>query len=223
MTSTNGMFAIFYGPMKTPKDTAAWEASEATRRAKVVNSEPGCMLYQTVKDKKGQYFIFELYKDQAALDTHFKGMGAPGAMPLDKIKYDADGGLKIFPVVGGFLHQGESKVANWITLPINPAKAAAFEAATKPALSGFDATEPGTHAYLLLKRPDETEYYFMELFADNAAIAVHGKSDTFKAMGKRQGAAKANDRSRKAKFLTGMSVVNSTPRKTVSASAGAKM
>ena len=39
-----------------------------------------------------------------------------------------------------------------------------------------------------------------------AAIDFHGGGDTFKAMGKRQGAAKANDRDRKAKFAMGASV-----------------
>ena len=36
---------------------------------------------------QGEYFVLELYRDQAALDTHFKNMGAKrGAIPLDKIK-----------------------------------------------------------------------------------------------------------------------------------------
>ena len=49
------------------------------------------MLYQLVKNKDGEYFVLELYKDQAALDTHFKNMGAPGAIPLEKIK--EEGGM----------------------------------------------------------------------------------------------------------------------------------
>ena len=31
---------------------------------------------------------------------------ARGAIPLDKIKYDSSP-LKIFPVIGGYLHEGE--------------------------------------------------------------------------------------------------------------------
>ena len=89
----------------------------------------------------------ELYKDEVALDTHFKNMGAPGAIPLEKIK---DGSLlQIYPVVGGFLHEGESTLANIVSLPIAEGKAASFEAATIPALGAFDMEEPGTHAYLL--------------------------------------------------------------------------
>ena len=113
----------------------------------MVEDEVGCMLYQLVKNNDGEYFVLELYKDQDALDAHFKNMGAPGAIPLEKIK---DGSpLQIYPVVGGFLHEGESTVANIVSIPIADGKAADFEAATVPALGAFDAEEPGTHAYLL--------------------------------------------------------------------------
>ena len=105
------------------------------------------MLYQLVKNKDGEYFVLELYKDQDALNTHFRNMGAPGAIPLDKIKDSSP--LQIYPVVGGFLHEGESTIANIVSLPIAEGKASAFEAATVPALGAFDAEEPGTHAYLL--------------------------------------------------------------------------
>eukprot|EP01046_Picozoa_sp_COSAG06_P041517 COSAG06_NODE_5165_length_3667_cov_7.140975_2_plen_196_part_00 len=188
---------------------------------KVVADEEGCMLYQLVKNKDGEYFVLELYKDQAALDTHFKNMGAPGAIPLEKIKEGSP--LQIYPVVGGFLHEGESTVANIVTLPIAEGKAADFEAATIPALGAFDGEEPGTHAYLLCKKYDESMYFFLELFADQAAIELHGGGETFAAMGKRQGAAKANDRSRKAKFAMGMSVCTSTTRKVVAHSLTAKL
>ena len=127
-----------------------------------------------------------------ALDTHFKNMGSErGAIPLEKIDYDTSP-LKIFPgipsplssssfsslrgcrsvrngvgaVVGGFLHEGESTVANLVSLPIAAGKGADFEAATVPALGAFDSEEEGTHCYILCKQPDESMYYFMELFAD---------------------------------------------------------
>ena len=74
-------------------------------------------------------------------------MGAKGAIPLEKIKETSP--LQIYPVVGGFLHEGESTVANIVSIPIAEGKAAAFEAATVPALASFDVEEPGTHAYLL--------------------------------------------------------------------------
>ena len=52
--------------------------------------QPGCLLYQLVKNKAGDYFVLELYKDQAALDTHFNNMTGTkrGAIPLEKIKYE---------------------------------------------------------------------------------------------------------------------------------------
>lgn len=114
---------------------------------KVVAEEDGCLLYQLVKSKDDEYFVLELYRDQGALDTHFKNMGAPGAIPLEKIKEGSP--LQIYQVVGGFLHIGESTVANIVSLPIAEGKAADFEAATVPTLGAFDVEEPGTHAYLL--------------------------------------------------------------------------
>jgi quinol monooxygenase YgiN len=91
------------------KTAEEYEAGEAERREKVVSSEEGCLLYQLVKNKDKKtgdisYFVLELYKDKDALDTHFKNMGAKGAIPLSKIKYDSSP-LQIFPVVGGFQHQ----------------------------------------------------------------------------------------------------------------------
>ena len=113
----SGMLAIVYGPTSVPegKTPIEYEAAEAERREKVVANEPGCLLYQLVKNKKGEYFVLELYRDHEALDTHFKGMGAKGAIPLEKIKYDTSP-LKIFPVVGGFLHEGEASIAQFITV-----------------------------------------------------------------------------------------------------------
>ena len=99
----------------------------------------------------------------------------------------------------------------------------AFEKATVPALAEFDATEPGTLAYLLCKRPDGSTYHFIEMFKDQAALDTHGGSDAFKAMAGRQKEAKANDRSRKAAFDVGMTLcVNTTRRAVTAAEAAAK-
>ena len=130
------------------------------------------MLYQLVKNKDGEYFVLELYKDQAALDTHFKNMGAPGAIPLEKIKEGSP--LQIYPVVGGFLHEGESTVANIVTLPIAEGKAADFEAATIPALGAFDGEEPGTHAYLLCKKYDDWVTSASGMRGANGHLSYHG-------------------------------------------------
>ena len=54
------------------------------------------------------------------------------------------------------------------------------------------------------KKYTETDYFFLELFADQSAIEFHGGGDTFAAMSKRQKEARANDRSRKAKFTMGV-------------------
>ena len=38
--------------------------SSAPLAGQVVADEPGCLLYQLVKNGDGEYFVFELYKDQ---------------------------------------------------------------------------------------------------------------------------------------------------------------
>eukprot|EP01048_Picozoa_sp_COSAG05_P003883 COSAG05_NODE_191_length_14617_cov_90.240736_6_plen_230_part_00 len=219
MSAGNGMFAVVYGPASVPegKTAAEYEAAESERREKVVAGEPGCMLYQLVKNEKsGEYFVMELYRDQESLDAHFKGMGMKrGAIPLDRIKYDTSP-LKIYPVVGGYLHEAPTAgIANLISLPTAPGKGPAFEAAVTPALSTYDADEADTAAYMLVKRPDESEYVFIELFKDQASIDYHSNSAAFKTMRKALGAAKANSKEKKPKFITGMTVCGSTTRKTV--------
>jgi quinol monooxygenase YgiN len=173
MTSTNGMFAIVYGPADVPagKTAEEYEASEAQRREEVVAAEPGCLVYQMVK-KDGQYYVLELYSSQDALDTHFKNMGSKrGAIPLSKIKYDTSL-LRIFPVVGGYVHATPTAtLANLISLPTAEGKGAAFEAAVMPALGRYDTDELDTACYILVKRPDESEYLFIEMWKDQAAGA----------------------------------------------------
>ena len=137
------MFAIVYGPTAAPegKTDEEYEAAEAVRREKVVESEVGCILYQLVKNSDGEYFVLELYKDHEALDTHFKNMGAKGAIPLEKIKYDTSP-LKIFPVVGGYVHDGGMSIANVISIPITEGMGAAFESAITPSLGVYVSSLP---------------------------------------------------------------------------------
>jgi len=49
--------------------------------AAVRENEPGCHLYSLCKDEDGDYYVMELYEDQASLDAHgksehFKAAGA---------------------------------------------------------------------------------------------------------------------------------------------------
>ena len=104
MTSTNGMFVIVYGPaaemdeeseavrrekvssqpeLSAPPFAAGSEplalcacgaAAQRSARGQVVADEPGCLLYQLVKNGDGEYFVFELYKDQCA--------AAPSSAPM---------------------------------------------------------------------------------------------------------------------------------------------
>ena len=48
----------------------------------VVADEPGCLLYQLVKNGDGEYFVFELYKDQCAAAPCSAPLGWPCSAPL---------------------------------------------------------------------------------------------------------------------------------------------
>ena len=215
------MLAIVYGPVPCPKGKTPteYEASEVFRREKVVASEKGCMMYQLVaNDQNNTYYVFELYQNQQSLDEHFKNMGAKrGAPPLNKMKYDTSS-LKIYPVVGGYLHPGGNMtIGNVITLPLAPNMGPTFERAVVPSLATYDLNEPNTGCYLVCKRPDESEYVFLELFQDEKAIDVHNKSVAFQRMSQKIGAANvmSKNKSKKATFVTHLRVCVETTRKKV--------
>ena len=213
------MLAIVYGPVPCPKGKtpAEYEASEALRREKVVATEEGCLMYQLVSnDKNKTYYIFELYKNQQSLDIHFNNMGMKnGAPPLNKIKYETSP-LKIYHVVGGYLHPGgDMTIGNVISLPLASGMGSIFERAVVPSLATYDLNEPNTGCYLLCKRPDESEYVFIELFQNQSAIDVHSKSSAFKEMSKKIGKAKTSAKNKKATFVTNMRVCVETTRKKV--------
>lgn len=208
------MFAIVAGPLPVPDGVSGedFEAQHAKRDPAVVSKEAGCMLYQLVKTKTEQYYMMELYSDKEALDTHFKNMGAKnGAPALEKLK--PDGMLKIFPVCSAILKEGTGTIANVIKLPVKDGSA--FEAAALPAMMEYDRDEAGTKAYILAKSLDNSIYYFLEIFQDQAAIDFHSKSAAFKGFNKKLGPALKDAPGGKPDFsLAGMALAGgSTPRK----------
>ena len=67
-------------------------------------------------------------------------------------------------------------------LPIKEGKQADFEAMAKDLIAQIKANEPGCLMYELhRKHGSETDYVMVEKYADEAALAAHGKSDHFKA------------------------------------------
>lgn len=67
-------------------------------------------------------------------------------------------------------------------LTVKDGKQAEFEAVAKDLIEKVRANEPGCLMYELFKEKDsDTEYYFMEKYADKDAIAAHGASDYFQA------------------------------------------
>ncbi|MAK61776.1 MAG: antibiotic biosynthesis monooxygenase [Ponticaulis sp.] len=69
-----------------------------------------------------------------------------------------------------------------VHLEIQDGKQADFEAVAKDLVAKVKANEPGTLMYDLFKKQgSETDYYFLEKYADADALAAHGQTDYFKA------------------------------------------
>jgi quinol monooxygenase YgiN len=80
-------------------------------------------------------------------------------------------------------------IAILATMQVQPDKAKEFEAAFAAMTKAVRADEPGNVTYQLVKsRTEANTYKVMELYKDQAAIDVHGKSDGFRAAGAGLGA-----------------------------------
>ncbi len=66
-------------------------------------------------------------------------------------------------------------------LKIQEDKCAAFEAAFGALQKVVKADEPGNLQYDLFRAPEPNTYYVYEQYADDAALAAHGKSEAAKA------------------------------------------
>jgi quinol monooxygenase YgiN len=68
------------------------------------------------------------------------------------------------------------------TLKVQDGKGGEFEAVFRDLAAQVRANEPGNQLYQVVKsRADANTYVVMELYADQAALEAHGKSDHFKA------------------------------------------
>ncbi len=70
------------------------------------------------------------------------------------------------------------------TLKVQDGKGGEFETVFRDLMAQVKANEPGNLMYQVVKsRTDALTYVVMELYADQAALEAHGKSDHFKAAG----------------------------------------
>ena len=70
------------------------------------------------------------------------------------------------------------------TLKVAEGKGSEFETVFRDLAAQVRANEPGNQLYQVCKsRADASTYVVMELYADQAALEAHGKSDHFKAAG----------------------------------------
>jgi len=74
------------------------------------------------------------------------------------------------------------------TMKIKPGTNDAFETAARELMAVVRAEEPGNQVYQFCKsRTDPETYVVLELYADQAALDAHGKSDSFRAVGAKMG------------------------------------
>ena len=70
------------------------------------------------------------------------------------------------------------------TLKVQDGKGSEFESVFRELAAQVKANEPGNKLYQVFKsRADANTYIVMEVYADQAALEAHGKSDHFKAAG----------------------------------------
>jgi quinol monooxygenase YgiN len=74
------------------------------------------------------------------------------------------------------------------TIKIKEGTNAAFEAVANELMAAVRANEPGNRVYQFCKsKADATTYVVMEIYADQAALEAHGKSDHFRTIGPKMG------------------------------------
>ena len=74
------------------------------------------------------------------------------------------------------------------TLKVQDGKTADFEAVFGELAGQVRANEPGNKLYQVFKsRKEANTYVVMEIYADQAALEAHGKSDHFRAAGPKLG------------------------------------
>ena len=74
------------------------------------------------------------------------------------------------------------------TIKIKEGTNAEFEAVAKELMAAVRANEPGNQVYQFCKsQSDPTTYVVMELYADQAAVDTHGKTDHFRTIGAKMG------------------------------------
>jgi quinol monooxygenase YgiN len=74
------------------------------------------------------------------------------------------------------------------TIKIKPETNQAFETVAREMMTAVRANEPGNKVYQFCKsRTDPTTYVVMEIYADQAALEAHGKSEHFRSIGPKMG------------------------------------
>lgn len=74
------------------------------------------------------------------------------------------------------------------TIKIQAGKNAEFEAVAKELMAAVRANESGNKVYQFCRsRDDESTYVVMEVYADQAALDTHGKTDHFRTIGAKMG------------------------------------
>ena len=165
--------------------TREFEELFASGAALVHANEPDCLLYQLCKArKKPVYTVLEIYRNKSAVQTHMKNLKKnanpamaslmAGKSKISMLEVVENPGLKAgTPTVGIVASIPAKNVDDLIR-------------ATVPVLGDVHTKEDGNLMYCLCKDDKGENIVFLELYTDMAAVGHHGKTEWFKALGKRQ-------------------------------------
>ena len=168
-----------------PSKTREFEELFASGAALVHANEPDCLLYQLCKARnKPVYTVLEIYRNKSAVQTHMKNL-KKNANPAMASLLAGKSIISMLEVVGNpGLKAGTPTIGIVASMPAKNVDA--LVRATVPVLDDVQAKEDGNLMYCLCKDAKGEKIVFLELYTDMAAVGHHGKTEGFKAMGKRQ-------------------------------------
>lgn len=166
--------------------TNQFEQAFLNGAATVHANEPGCLAYQLAKDtkRKGEYYVLEVYQSKESLKTHMANLKKnPNKALVSTLAGRPE--LKVMSVIGNpGIKVGSPSIAIVAEIPCKDMDG--MKNAILPALNQVHTKETGNLMYCAARDESNQNIFFLELYTGMEAIKTHGKTEYFKAMGKRQ-------------------------------------
>jgi quinol monooxygenase YgiN len=193
--SDDPMTAVISNLSIQPAKAAEFEEVFRQLTAIVTSTEPNTLFYQLMRDPKtpGIYTVAEIYKNRAALEEHQANAASNptiGAINAQMPPFFAGmPDYTAFDLIGDFVWNKAvtPAVAIVAVLPVEAKNAAEFESITTGLVSDVLSKEKGCLMYQFTKRSKEELFAFIELYDSMDSVKAHGKTDYFRAAGKKQG------------------------------------